>query len=57
MNKKLRIIPVLLMAAFLIGCATVKGTVLGAGVGYLFGDAQMGAELGATVGLVKDIWN
>lgn len=57
MNKKLRIIPVLLMAAFLIGCATVKGTVLGAGVGYLFGDAQMGAEIGATVGLVKDIWN
>ena len=57
MNKKLRLVPVLLMAAFLIGCATVKGTVLGAGVGYLFGDAQMGAELGATVGLVKDIWN
>ena len=57
MNKKLILIPVILMAALLVGCATVKGTVMGAGVGYLFGDARMGAEIGATAGLIKDIWD
>ena len=57
MSKKLKLIPVLIMAAFLIGCATIKGTVMGAGVGCLFGDATMGAEIGATAGLIKDIWN
>ena len=57
MNKKFRLIPVCLVAAMLIGCATIKGTVMGAGVGYLFGDARMGAEIGATAGLIKDIWN
>ena len=57
MCRKLKLLPVLLMATFLIGCATVKGTVMGAGVGYLFGDARMGAEIGATAGLIKDIWD
>ena len=56
MNKKLTLIPVCMVAALLIGCATIKGTVMGAGVGYLFGDAQMGAQIGATAGLIKDIW-
>jgi len=57
MKKKLAILPVCLVAAALIGCATVKGTVMGAGVGYLFGDAEMGAQIGATAGLIKDIWD
>jgi hypothetical protein len=31
--------------------------VLGAGVGYVLGDATMGAQIGATAGLIKDIWD
>ena len=46
-----------LLAIALVGCATTKGTVLGAGVGYVFGDAEMGAAIGATAGLIKDIWD
>ena len=43
--------------SLILGCATVKGTVMGAGVGYVLGDAQMGAAIGATAGLIKDIWD
>lgn len=57
MTKTLRISLLCLFAATIVGCATVKGTVMGAGVGYIFGDAQLGAEIGATAGLIKDIWD
>ena len=44
-------------AVVLVGCATTRGAILGAGVGYVFGDAELGAQIGATAGLVKDVWN
>ena len=44
-------------ASLIVGCATVKGTALGAGVGYVLGDAEMGAAIGATAGMIKDIWD
>ncbi len=44
-------------ASIIVGCATVKGTVMGAGIGYVLGDAEMGASIGATAGLIKDIWD
>ena len=57
MKRTLRISLLGLFAAAVLGCATVGGTIMGAGVGYIFGDAEMGAAVGATAGLVKDIWD
>ena len=56
--KRIRNILLVCLASFAFaGCATVQGTVLGAGVGYVFGDAEMGAAVGATAGMIKDIWD
>lgn len=57
MKRKWMVLLLGLTAATLVGCATVKGTILGAGVGYMFGDADMGAQIGATTGMIKDIWD
>ena len=38
------------------GCATIGGTVVGAGIGALAGDAEMGAAVGMTAGAVHDIF-
>ena len=38
------------------GCATVGGTVVGAGLGTLVGDPLMGAAVGGTAGAVVDIF-
>jgi len=57
MRNKLTLFLLVLALTAVAGCATVRGTILGAGVGYMFGDADMGAEIGATVGLVRDIWD
>ncbi len=59
MNMKKRIAIILLAAAASVsmtGCETTRGAIMGAGIGYIFGDAEAGADIGATVGLVKDIW-
>ena len=40
----------------LTGCATVGGTMAGAGIGYLLGDAELGAAVGMTSGAVVDIF-
>jgi hypothetical protein len=45
---------VMLLAA--VGCATVRGTVVGAGIGALAGDAKLGAQIGMTVGAAHDIF-
>ena len=39
-----------------IGCATVGGTIVGAGIGAMAGDAEMGAAVGMTAGAVVDIF-
>lgn len=44
-------------AALIVGCATIRGIVMGAGVGYVLGDAEYGAQVGATARLIRDIWN
>lgn len=43
-------------ALVLVGCATVGGTVVGAGIGALAGDAKLGAGVGMTAGAVVDIF-
>ncbi len=57
MKNKHAIFLVSLAASVIVGCATVKGTVMGAGIGYVLGDAEYGASIGATAGLIRDIWN
>ena len=51
-----RALLVLTAAAMLGGCNTVGGSIAGAGIGYVLGDAEFGADVGAAAGLVKDIW-
>ena len=41
---------------FLVGCATVGGGLIGAGIGSIAGDARMGAAVGMTAGAVVDIF-
>ena len=56
MNRSTKLFLVSLTASLIVGCAAIGGAVYGAGVGYILGDAKMGAQIGATAGLVKDIW-
>ena len=39
-----------------VGCATIGGTLVGAGIGSLAGDSEMGAMVGMTAGAVTDIF-
>ena len=39
-----------------VGCATIGGTIVGAGIGAIAGDAEMGAAVGMTAGAVHDIF-
>ena len=57
MKRTLRISLLGLFAATLVGCNAMGGAIMGAGVGYILGDAEMGAAVGATAGLVKDVWD
>lgn len=40
----------------LAGCATIGGGLVGAGIGAIAGDAEMGAAVGVTTGAVIDIF-
>ena len=57
MKTTIRNLLLCLLLVLITGCATVKGTVMGAGVGYVLGDAELGASISATAGLIKDIWD
>lgn len=39
------------------GCATTKGAIAGAAIGGLAGNASKGAQIGATAGLLVDIFD
>ena len=56
MNKRIRIGFAAFLLVLLGACNTMGGAIAGAGIGYVMGDAEWGADVGATVGLVKDIW-
>lgn len=56
MNRRIRLLFASVLLTAVVGCNTIGGTVAGAGIGYVMGDAEWGADVGATVGLVKDIW-
>lgn len=49
--------PFIILALIIVtGCATIGGTMVGAGIGALAGDAAMGAAVGGTAGAVVDIF-
>ena len=51
-----RIAALLLLISLTLACATIGGTLVGAGIGAIAGDAELGAAVGATAGAVIDIW-
>ena len=40
----------------LAGCSMMAGEIIGGGIGSAMGNAQMGRDVGAAVGLIDDIW-
>ena len=56
MKRIKQTIVIFALAGFLTGCATIGGTLVGAGIGSLAGDAEMGAAVGGTAGLVVDLF-
>lgn len=56
MLKRTRSLLAALCLTAAVGCATVGGTLVGAGIGSMYGDADMGAKVGMTAGAVVDIF-
>jgi len=56
MKKRILNLSTAALFALVTGCATVGGTLVGAGIGAIAGDAKMGAAVGATTGAVIDIF-
>ena len=56
MKRRLTMLIAAVMLLMAVGCSTIKGTVVGAGIGALAGDAKMGATIGMTVGAAHDIF-
>lgn len=56
--KKLLLVLLITTGAGIVmqGCATTKGAIAGAAIGGLAGDASKGAKIGATAGLLVDIF-
>jgi hypothetical protein len=56
MKLRLTMLLAAMMLFVAVGCATIGGTVVGAGIGAMAGDAEMGAAVGMTAGAVHDIF-
>jgi hypothetical protein len=56
MKERMKMFVVAVMLLVVAGCATVGGTVVGAGIGAMAGDAEAGAAVGMTAGAVHDIF-
>jgi len=56
MRKEIRNLSAAALLLVVAGCATVGGALVGGGIGYIAGDAKMGAAVGATTGAVIDIF-
>jgi hypothetical protein len=54
MKRSIRLFAASLFLA-LVACATVTGTVVGAGIGSIAGDTSTGAIIGGSVGAMVDI--
>jgi len=56
MKRALKSPAIGLVMLVIAGCATVGGALVGAGIGAIAGDAEMGAVVGGTAGAVVDIF-
>ena len=55
MKKSSKMFLAITILLVITGCATIGGGLVGAGIGAIAGDAEMGAAVGATTGAVIDI--
>lgn len=55
MKRLIAITPIAASVIGAVGCATVTGAAVGAGIGAIAGDTGKGAAIGAGVGAVIDI--
>lgn len=56
MKRKLAKLCAISSLLILSACATATGTAVGAGVGYIAGDAKTGALIGGSTGLLMDVF-
>ena len=56
MRKRLLILVALVSIGLTTSCSTIGGTLLGAGIGAIAGDAELGAAVGFTAGAVDDVF-
>jgi hypothetical protein len=54
MTRKVRLLVAVVAAAFLCGCATIAGGLVGTGVGIATGHPVSGALIGTGVGVMID---
>ena len=56
MRRKVRHMTMVVAVLILTGCATLGGMFIGMGIGAMTGNAAMGAAVGASSGMVIDIF-
>ena len=56
MKLSIRMIILAAILGIFTACATIGGTLVGAGIGAIAGDAEMGAAVGMTSGALVDIF-
>jgi hypothetical protein len=55
MMHRLKLIAALCAVAFVTGCATAAGGLVGAGIGRAAGDTTTGALIGSGIGMMIDV--
>ena len=56
MRKRVLIILAIACFSMTSSCGTIGGTIIGAGIGSIAGDSQLGAAVGFTAGMVTDLF-
>ena len=56
MRKAIKTLVLVCLVFSMAACATMGGAVVGGGIGAIAGDARTGAQIGATIGAIRDIW-
>jgi hypothetical protein len=56
MRKRILIILAVICFSMTSSCGTIGGTIVGAGIGSIAGDAELGAAVGFTAGIVNDLF-
>ena len=56
MKKRILTLMAVVCLSMTASCSTVGGTIVGAGIGSIAGDAELGAAVGFTAGVVQDLF-